>query len=118
MRITSSKYLREETQRICAWNNLVREIKLIAFRHEQILKRLDAYGEKLHNVEQEACIAANAANAGVAEIEVANKARRVLEGNILKTSDFMDRKIDYVHERIDKIEEIESHNVEREISIE
>ena len=69
------KYLREETQHICAWNLLVRVIKLIVFRQEQILKRLDAYGEKLHNVEQEICIAANAANAGVEEIEGVNNAR-------------------------------------------
>ena len=47
-----------------------------------------------------------------------NKARRVLEGKILKTFGFMDGKIDYVHERIDKIEKKESNNVEQEIAIE
>ena len=112
------KFIREKTQGIREWNFLVREIKLIVFRQEQILKRLDVYGDKLHSVEQEVCIAANAANAELEEIEGVKKARRVLEVKILKSFDFMDGKIEYVHKRIDKIEEKKSNNVESEIAIE
>ena len=68
-----------------------------------ILRRLDAYGEGLRNIEQEVCITFNATNSGIEEIEGVKKARRVLEIKMLKTFDFMDGKLDYIHERIDEI---------------
>ena len=92
-----------------AWNLLVREIKLIAYRQEQILKRLDAYGDRLHNIKQEVCIASNAANVGVEEIKGVKSARRILEVKVLKTFDFMDGKLDYIHERMDQIKENSSN---------
>ena len=81
------KYVRENTQeRMQVWNLLVREIKLIACREEQFLKRLDAYADRLQNIEQEVCIASNAVNLGVEEIEGVKKARRILEVKVLKPS--------------------------------
>ena len=76
------------------------------------MRRLDAYGERLRNIEQEVCITSNAANNGVEEIEGVKKARRVLEIKMLKTFDFMDGKRDFIHERIDEIEENQSKSVE------
>ena len=67
---------------------------------------------RLRNVEQEVCITSNAANNGVEEIEGIKKARRVLEIKMLKTLDFMDGKLDYIHERIDEINENQPENVE------
>ena len=76
------------------------------------MRRLDAYGERLRNIEQEVCITSNAANNGVGEIEGVKKARRVLEIKMLKTFDFMDGKLDYIHERIGEINENQPENVE------
>ena len=76
------------------------------------MKRLDAYGKRLRNIEQEVCITFNAANNGVEEIEGVKKARRVLEIKMLKTFDFMDGKLDFIHERIDEINENQPKNVE------
>ena len=76
------------------------------------MRRLDAYAERLRNIEQEVCITSNAANNGVEEIDVIKKARRVLEIKMLKTFDFMDGKLDFIHERIDEVEKNQSKNVE------
>ena len=67
-RAVREKYVHKKSFESHAWNSLVREIKLIAYRQDLILKRLDVYGERLHNIEQEVCIASNAANNGVEEI--------------------------------------------------
>ena len=90
---------------INTWNLLVREVKSIANVQKIILKRLSAYGEKLCDLEQEVCITSNAANNGVEEVDGVKKARRIMEVKMLKTFDFMDGKLDYVHERINKLEE-------------
>ena len=66
-----------------------------------ILRRLDAYVERLRNLEQEVCISSNVANNGVEEIEGVKKAHRVLGIKMLKTFDFMDGKLDFIHERVD-----------------
>ena len=83
----------------------MRELKSIANVQKIILKRLDAYGEKLRDLEQEVCITSNAANNGIEEVEAVKKARRIMEVKMLKTFDFMDGKLDYIHERIDELEE-------------
>ena len=73
------------------------------------MKRLDTYADRLHNIEPEVSIASNAANVGVGKLEGVKKTRRILEVKVLKTFDFMDVKLDYVHERMDQIEEIRSN---------
>ena len=103
---------REKSSATSAWNLLVREVKLIAKTQALILRRLDAYAERLSNIEQEVCMTSNAANNGVEEIDGVKKARRVLEIKMLKTFDFMDGKLDFIHERIDEIEDNQSKNVE------
>ena len=90
---------------INTWNLLVREVKSIANVQKIILKRLDAYGEKLRDLEQEVCITSNAANSGVDKVEGVKKARRIMEVKMLKTFDFMNGKLDYIHEKIDELEE-------------
>ena len=57
----------EQSERISqdrneASNHLIREVKIIAHRQNLIFKRLDAYGKRLRDVEQEVAIAVNAAN--------------------------------------------------------
>ena len=79
--------------------------------------RLDAYGEKLHDLEQEVCITSNAANNGVEEVEWVKKARRIMEVKMLKTVDFMDGQLDYIHERIDELEENNS-KVQNKVALE
>ena len=83
----------------------MREVKSIAYFQKIILKRLGAYGEKFRDLEQEICITSNAANNGVEEVEGVKKARRIMEVKMLRTFDFMDGKLDYIHERIDELEE-------------
>ena len=104
-RTVCEKNNREKSSATSAWNLLIREIKLIANNQTIILKRLDAYGERLHSLEQEVCIISNAANNGIEEIDGVKKARRVMEMKMLKTFDFMDGKLDFIYERIDEIEE-------------
>ena len=104
-RRADAKNNREKSVATNALNLSVREVKIIAKTQAIILRRLDAYGERLHNIEQEVCITSNTANDGVEEIESVKKARRVLEIKMLKTFDFMDGKLDFIHEGIDEIEE-------------
>ena len=104
-RTVGAKNNREQSSVISAWNLLVREVKLIVKTQAIILRRLDAYGDRLRNIEQEVCTTSNAANNGVEEIEGVKKAPRVLEIKMLKTFDFMDRKLEYIHVRIDEINE-------------
>ena len=111
-RTVGAKDNREKSSATSAWNLLVREVKLIAKTQAIILRRLDAYAERLRNIEQEVCITSNAANNDVEEIDGVKKARRVLEIKMLKTFDFMDGKLDFIHERIDEIEENQSKNIE------
>ena len=111
-RSVGAKNNREKSSATNALNLLVREVKLIAKTQAIILRRLDTYVERLRNLEQEVCITSNAANNGVEEIEGVKKARRVLEIKMLKTFDFMDGKLDFIHERIDEIEENQSKIVE------
>ena len=110
--MVGEKNNREKYAATSAWILLIREVKLIANNQAIILRRLDAYVQKLRNLEQEVCITSNAANNGVEEIESVKKARRVLAIKMLKTFDFMDGKLDFIHERIDKVEENQSRNVE------
>ena len=99
-RTVGAKNNREQSSVTSAWNLAV------------ILRRLDAYGERLRNIEQEVCITSNAVNRGVEEIEGVKKARHVLEIKMLKTFDFINGKLDYIHERIDEIKENQTENVE------
>ena len=107
-RSVGAKNNREKSSATNALNLLVREVKLIAKTQAIILRRLDAYEERHRNIEQEVCITSNAANNGVEKIEGVKKARRVLEIKMLKTFDFMDGKLDFIHERIEN----QSKNVE------
>ena len=111
-RTVGAKNNREQSSVTSAWNLVVHEVELIAKTQAIILRRLDAYGKRLRNIEQEVCITSNAANNGVEEIEGVKKARRVLEIKMLKTFDFMDGKLDYIHERIDEINEKQPKIVE------
>ena len=111
-RTVGAKNNREQSSVTSAWNLVVREVKVIAKTQAIILRRLDAYGGRLRNIEQEVCITSNAANNGVEEIKGVKKARCVLEIKMLKTFDFMDGKLDYIHERIDEIKENQTENVE------
>ena len=89
------------------WNCLVREFKIIAYQQKLIFRRLDAYGERLRNVEREVTIAVNAAISALEEIEGERKARRVLEGKILKIFDFFDdtvvAKFEAVYRELEKL---------------
>ena len=76
------------------------------------MKRLDAYAERLRNLEQEVCITSNAANNRIEEIDGVKTARPVMEIKMLKTFDFMDGELDFIHVRIDEIEENRSKNIE------
>ena len=102
------KYVREKSFESHTWNSLVREVKLIAYRQNLILKRLEAYEERLHDIEQEVCIASNAANNGAEEIVGVKKARDILKFKVLATFDFMDDRVEaklgIIRERINKIE--------------
>ena len=111
-RTVGAKDNRDKFSVTSVWNLLVREVKLIGKTQAIILRRLDAYGEGLRSIGQELCITSNAANNGVEEINGVKKARRVLEIKMLKTFDFMDGKLDFIHERIDEIEKNQSKNVE------
>ena len=111
-RSVRDKFAREKSFEKCAWNLLVREVKLIARRQNVILERLEAYGKKLYNLQQEVHIASNATNSGVEEIASVKKTRNVMEVKVLKTFDFMDNKIDYIHESIDKLEGNKSNNIQ------
>ena len=111
-RTVRDKYAREKLVEPREWNLLAREVKLIADRQDLILKRFGAYGEKLHNLEQEVYITYNAANNGFEEIAGVKNARRVVEVKVLKTFDFMENKLDYIQERIDKLEGNKSNNIE------
>ena len=84
----------ENKNRIERENNLIREITIIQNRQKQILRRLDNYGERLHNLEQNLGIADNAANNSVIEVESAKRACKILQYKTLKTFDFMDDKLD------------------------
>ena len=84
----------ENKNRIERENNLIREIKIIQNRQKQILRRLDNYGERLHNLEQNLGIADNAANNSVIEAESGKRACKILQYKTLKTFDFMDDKLD------------------------
>ena len=86
-RTVGEKNNREKSSATSAWNLLIREVKLIANNQAIILRRLDAYVERLRNLEQEMYIISNAANNGVEEIEGVKKARRVREIKMLKTFD-------------------------------
>ena len=111
-RTVGAKNNRKQSSVTSTWNLVVREVKVIAKTQAIILRRLDAYGERLRNIEQEVCITSNATNSGVEEIEGVKKARRVLEIKMLKTFDFMDGKLDYIHAKIDEIKENQTENVE------
>ena len=65
-----------------SWNLLVREIRAINHRQNQILRRLYAYGDRLHNVEHEIGITANAANNSVIDVETAKTACKILEHKV------------------------------------
>ena len=84
----------ENRNRVERENNLIREIKIIQNCQKQILRRLDNYGERLHNLEQNLGIADNAANNSVIEAESAKRACKILQYKVLKTFDFMDDKLD------------------------
>ena len=84
----------ENKNRVEKENNLIREIKIIQNCQKQILRRLDNYGERLHNLEQNLGIADNAANNSVIEAESAKRACKILQYKVLKTFDFMDDKLD------------------------
>ena len=85
-RTVRDKYAREKFFEPRAWNLIAREVKLIAHRQDIILKRLDAYAKKLHNLEQEVYIAYNTAHNGVEEIAGVKKARNDMEVKVLKRS--------------------------------
>ena len=72
-RTVGAKNNREQSSVTSAWNLLVREVNLIAKTQAIILMRLDTYGERLRNIEQEVCITSNATNNGVEEIEGGKK---------------------------------------------
>ena len=84
----------ENRNRVERENNLIREIKIRQNCQKQILRRLDNYGERLHNLEQNLGIADNAANNSVIEAESAKRACKILQYKVLKTFDFMDDKLD------------------------
>ena len=105
-RTVGEKNKREKSLATIAWNLLIHEVTLIAKNQAIILRRLDAYAERLRNLEQEVCITSKAANNGVEEIDGVKKARRVLGIKMLKTFDFMDGKLDFIHERIDEMRKI------------
>ena len=81
---------RKSQGRIETWNRLAREIKKIVYNQELIFRRLDAYGERIRNIEQEVTIAVNAANSATEGIEGAAKARKLMEDKILDTFDYRD----------------------------
>ena len=68
-RTVGAKNNRKQSSVTSAWNLVVREVKVIAKTQAIILSRLDAYGERLRNIEQEVYITSNAANNRVEEIE-------------------------------------------------
>ena len=84
---------RKSQGRTETWNHLAREIKKIAHNQELIFRRLDAYGERIRNIEQEVTIAVNAANSATEEVEGPSKVRKLMEDKLLDTFDFRDYQI-------------------------